>query len=84
MENGEEITVRGMYGPDVTFLGVPRVELDALNGLDVVFVGAPYDSGASHRPGARFGPQATTAPGRTSRSASIRWPNCASPTSATC
>jgi agmatinase len=50
--------IRGMYGPDVTFLGVPRAELDALDGLDVVFIGAPFDSGASHRPGARFGPQA--------------------------
>jgi agmatinase len=42
----------------VTFLGVPRTSLDALDGLDVVFVGAPFDSGTSHRPGARFGPQA--------------------------
>jgi agmatinase len=50
--------VRGMYGPDVTFLGVPRAELDALDGLDVVFIGAPFDSGASYRTGARFGPQA--------------------------
>ena len=48
---------RGMYGPDVTFLGVPRTELGA-TGLDVVFIGAPYDGGTSHRPGARFGPQA--------------------------
>jgi len=48
---------RGMYGPDVTFLGVPRTELGAAD-LDVVFIGAPYDSGTSHRPGARFGPQA--------------------------
>jgi agmatinase len=48
---------RGMYGPDVTFLGVPRTELGAA-GLDVVFIGAPYDAGTSHRPGARFGQQA--------------------------
>jgi agmatinase len=53
-----EQTVRGMFGPDVTFLGVPRAELGSLSGLDVVFLGAPYDSGTSHRPGARFGPQA--------------------------
>jgi agmatinase len=50
--------VRGLFGPDVTFLGVPRCSIDALDGLDVVFVGAPFDSGTSHRPGARFGPQA--------------------------
>ncbi len=28
----DEVILRGMYGPDVTFLGVPRVELDALAG----------------------------------------------------
>ena len=51
--------VRGLFGPDVTFLGVPRAELSALGSdYDVVFVGAPFDSGTSHRPGARFGPQA--------------------------
>ncbi len=56
--DGSEDTVRGMFGPDVTFLGVPRAELSDLAGLDIVFLGAPYDSGTSHRPGARFGPQA--------------------------
>jgi agmatinase len=56
--DGSEDTVRGMFGPDVTFLGVPRAELGELAGLDVVFLGAPYDAGTSHRPGARFGPQA--------------------------
>jgi agmatinase len=47
-----------MFGPDVTFLGVPR--LGSLSDItaDVVFLGAPFDSGASHRAGARFGPQA--------------------------
>ena len=54
----DETMIRGMYGPDVTFLGVPRAELDALDGLDVVFLGAPFDSGTSYRSGARFGPQA--------------------------
>src|SRR5216683_8393016 len=50
-----------MYGPDVTFLGVPRADLSdpaSLAELDVVFLGAPFDGGTSHRPGARFGPQA--------------------------
>ncbi|HLI42602.1 MAG TPA: agmatinase [Streptosporangiaceae bacterium] len=50
--------LRGMFGPDVTFLGVPRAELGSLAGLDVVVVGAPFDGGTSHRSGARFGPQA--------------------------
>jgi len=40
---------------------VPRVELDGLDGLDVVFIGAPFDAGASYRAGARFGPQAIRA-----------------------
>jgi agmatinase len=51
----------GMYGPDVTFLGVPRCDLadpEALRAADVVIVGAPYDAGTSYRAGARFGPQA--------------------------
>jgi agmatinase len=54
----DEVMLRGMYGPDVTFLGVPRVELDAIDGYDVVVLGAPFDGGTSHRPGTRFGPQA--------------------------
>src|SRR6266481_4075321 len=58
MADDDEVILRGMYGPGVTFLGVPRVELDALDGYDVVFLGAPFDGGTSHRPGTRFGPQA--------------------------
>jgi agmatinase len=49
------------FGPDITFLGVPRCDLtdpDSLAGADVVIVGAPFDGGTSHRPGTRFGPTA--------------------------
>ncbi len=49
------------YGPDITFLGIPRCDLgepDTLAGADVVVLGAPFDGGTSHRPGTRFGPQA--------------------------
>ena len=46
------------FGPDITFLGVDRCDLDDLAGIDVVILGAPFDGGTSHRPGARFGPQA--------------------------
>jgi len=52
--------IGGMYGPDVTFLGVDRCDLDepsTFAGADVVIIGAPYDAGASYRAGARFGPQ---------------------------
>ncbi|MBX6382186.1 MAG: agmatinase [Microbispora sp.] len=50
-----------MFGPDVTFLGVERCDLDDPAGYadaDVVILGAPFDGGTSHRPGARFGPNA--------------------------
>jgi agmatinase len=50
-----------MYGPDITFLGVPRADLDepgSYANADVIVVGAPFDGGTSHRAGARFGPQA--------------------------
>lgn len=50
----------GMFGPDVTFLGVPRCDLDdpsTFVGADVVIIGAPYDAGTSYRAGARFGPK---------------------------
>lgn len=50
-----------LYGPDFTFLGIPRCDLDVESTFadaDVVIVGAPIDSGTSHRSGAKFGPQA--------------------------
>ncbi len=50
-----------MFGPDITFLGVDRCDLNdpgSYAGADVVILGAPFDGGTSHRPGARFGPNA--------------------------
>ena len=50
-----------MYGPNFSFLGVPQCDLDdpkSYEGADVIIVGAPIDSGTSHRSGAKFGPQA--------------------------
>ncbi len=50
-----------MYGPDVTFVGVPAAHLDdpaSFAGAAAVVIGAPFDGGTSHRPGCRFGPQA--------------------------
>ncbi len=49
------------YGPDHTFVGVPRARLDDSESwcdAQAVIVGAPFDAGTTHRPGARFGPQA--------------------------
>jgi arginase family enzyme len=49
-----------MYGPDYTFLGVPACDWrdpSSYADAEVVIIGAPFDGGTSHRPGARFGPQ---------------------------
>ena len=53
-----------MYGPDFTFLGIPRCDIDdpaSYADSDVVILGAPIDSGTSYRSGAKFGPQAIRA-----------------------
>jgi formimidoylglutamase len=55
---------RMMFGPDYTFLGVPRATLDdaaSLPANGAVILGAPFDSGVSYRSGARFGPGAIRA-----------------------
>src|SRR6201981_3861768 len=53
--------IGNLYGPDATFLGVPGVDLSdpqSWAGTNIMIIGAPFDGGTSHRPGARFGPQA--------------------------
>ena len=53
--------IGNLYGPDATFLGVRAADLADLAswaGTDIMVIGAPFDGGTSHRPGARFGPQA--------------------------
>ncbi len=53
--------IGNLFGPDFTFLGVDSADLDdptSYADADVVVLGAPFDGGTSHRPGARFGPQA--------------------------
>ncbi len=56
------MTRRGnLYGPDATFLGVPAADPDdpaTWGSARAALLGAPFDGGTSHRPGARFGPQA--------------------------
>ncbi|ASY25267.1 agmatinase [Candidatus Planktophila lacus] len=50
-----------MYGPSFTFLGIQQCDLDdpkSYADADVIIVGAPIDSGTSHRSGTKFGPQA--------------------------
>lgn len=60
-ENGGVTRYGAQYGPDFTFLGVPRCDwADPVTyaDADVVILGAPFDGGTSHRPGTRFGPSA--------------------------
>ncbi len=46
-------------GPGGTFIGADYLEdVRELGGQDVVFVGAPLDTGTTFRPGTRFGPEA--------------------------
>src|SRR5487761_2628938 len=50
-----------MYGPDVTFLGVPAADPDEpaqWADAGAAIIGAPFGGGASPRAGARFGPYA--------------------------
>ena len=50
-----------MYGPNFTFLGIPACDLErpeTYSDSAIVILGAPIDSGTSHRSGAKFGPQA--------------------------
>ena len=46
------------WGHKPTFAGVPEADIHALGTHDVVIFGSPIDWGATHRPGARFGPSA--------------------------
>ena len=48
----------GDWGARPTFAGVAARPLPDLDGVDVAIVGAPFDSGTTRRPGARFGPKA--------------------------
>jgi guanidinobutyrase len=43
------------FGGPATFMRLPARELDA--GLDVAFIGVPFDIGTSNRPGARLAPR---------------------------
>jgi len=61
VRTGATVRIGNLYGPDATFLGVPAADLTdppSYARAGAVVVGAPFDGGTSHRPGARFGPQA--------------------------
>jgi agmatinase len=46
------------FGARASFAGVPTRRFDEVTAGQVVVLGAPFDWGATHRPGARFGPKA--------------------------
>ncbi len=46
------------YAARASFAGVPARPLDDLGDARTVILGAPFDWGATYRPGARFGPRA--------------------------
>jgi arginase family enzyme len=46
------------WGHKPTFAGVPEADIHKLDKPDIVIIGSPIDWGATHRPGARFGPAA--------------------------
>lgn len=46
------------YNARSSFCGVPSRRFDEVEPGEVVILGAPFDWGATHRPGARFGPKA--------------------------
>ena len=53
-----------MFGPNITFLGVPECDYQIKSTYeksDVVIIGAPFDGGTSYRSGARLGPSAIRA-----------------------
>lgn len=49
---------RTSYHAHAPFAGVPVIAPDDVEPGTVVILGAPFDWGATHRPGARFGPKA--------------------------
>jgi agmatinase len=49
---------RSPHYANAPFAGVPARRISELNAGDVAIVGAPFDWGTTHRPGARFGPKA--------------------------
>ncbi len=54
---GGSLVAQQTYSNIGTFLRVPHTR--ELKGVDHVFLGIPYDTATTFRPGARFGPQAT-------------------------
>ena len=57
-------TVLPRYAGPSTFARLP--ELRDVSRCDIAILGAPFDSGTSYRPGARFGPQAIRQASRSS------------------
>ncbi|KAI5827132.1 Arginase/deacetylase [Schizophyllum commune Tattone D] len=64
--NGE-VTADSVFSGITTFARLPWVQClgkDAHEKFDIAFLGAPFDTGTSYRPGARFGPSGIRAGSR--------------------
>lgn len=63
---GEEVTADSIFSGITTFARLPyaRCLYDKSVDFDIAFLGAPFDTGTSYRPGARFGPSGIRAGSR--------------------
>jgi len=55
----DSVTADSIFSGITTFARLPWVQClgkDKGEGFDIAFIGAPFDTGTSYRPGARFGP----------------------------
>ncbi|KZV85393.1 Arginase/deacetylase [Exidia glandulosa HHB12029] len=62
-----EVTADSIFSGITTFARLPWVQClgkDADEAFDIAFIGAPFDTGTSYRPGARFGPSGIRAGSR--------------------
>ncbi|KAM9902838.1 hypothetical protein OXX79_003729 [Metschnikowia pulcherrima] len=61
-DDTEDLTSANLFGGILTFGGFPTLNCfdpgSFSSPIDIAIVGAPFDTGTSYRPGARFGPEA--------------------------
>lgn len=61
-DDTSDITVQGIFGGILSFAGFKTMSCFSPQtfdkAIDIAIVGAPFDTGTSYRPGARFGPEA--------------------------
>lgn len=65
--SGQEVTADSVFSGITTFAKLPWIQClnkDSKDTFDIAFIGAPFDTGTSYRPGARFGPSGIRAGSR--------------------